>query len=152
MIEIIEISEKIELMEEAINFFWKQWGNSKNYSFYKDSIVNSTDPNKDLSKFYLALQGEKIVGIYAILRNDLISRQDLVPWIGCLYVTPDARGHSLGSKLLEHAKEQAKSKGFEKLYLCTTLENYYEKYGWQYDGIGYYFNGEETKIYSINIQ
>ncbi len=110
--------------------------------------MNSLDPSIDLSKFYIAVQGETIIGSYALLRNDLISRQDLMPWLGCLYINPEARGNKAGATLLQHAVEQTNQKGYDRLFLCTSLENYYEKYGWQYVDYGYYINGDAAKIYS----
>jgi len=38
------------------------------------------------------LDGERVAGCCALLTNDLISRQDLWPWLACLYVEPDYRG------------------------------------------------------------
>lgn len=35
-------------------------------------------------------------------------------------------------------------KGFENLYLCTDLEGYDEKYGWNYIKKAYFTNGEST--------
>jgi N-acetylglutamate synthase-like GNAT family acetyltransferase len=102
----------------------------------------------DLSKFFIAVQGEKIIGSCALLRNVLISWQDLVPWFGCLFISPEARGNNTGAVMLQHALEQTRLKGYERLYLSTTLVNYYEKYGWQYFAEGYYLNGDATKIYS----
>lgn len=148
MIEIVEVSQRTDLIDDAIEYFWNKWGNSKNYNFYKDSIINSLDPSIDLSKFYISLQGDSIIGSYALLRNDLISRQDLVPWFACLYINPEVRGQKVGALLLNHAVDQARQKGYERLYLSTALENFYEKYGWEYVDQGYYFNGEATKIYS----
>ncbi|OXM82286.1 GNAT family N-acetyltransferase [Paenibacillus rigui] len=82
-----------------------------------------------------------------MVQQALISRQDLFPWLACLYISPDYRGKAIGRKLLEHGITISKGKGYNKLYLCTTLDNYYERYGWEYFDKGYYLNGEETKIY-----
>lgn len=85
--------------------------------------------DRDLPIFYIALENESIIGTYALLRNDLISRQDIFPWLACLYVSPGHRGRRIGSRLLKHALEEAEKKGHSKLYLCTDLTGYYEKYG-----------------------
>jgi GNAT superfamily N-acetyltransferase len=147
MIEIFELNQKQERLEEAILYFWKQWGTENNFSFYKDCMIHSLQSDVILPKFYIALMNDEIVGTYAILRNDLISRQDLEPWFACLFVYPDYRGQELGIILQKHACEEMKEKGFTKLYLATTLKDYYEKYGWNYMNEGYYFNGDKTKIY-----
>ncbi|WP_423055741.1 GNAT family N-acetyltransferase [Bacillus atrophaeus] len=89
---------------------------------------------------------------YALLRNDLISRQDLFPWLACLFVVPKLRGNEIGCALLRHALKEAHRKGFENLYLCTDLEGYYEKYGWVYIKNGYIFNGEPAKLYKKAVE
>ncbi|MDF2649447.1 MAG: acetyltransferase [Paenibacillus sp.] len=146
--KIYEVSQRMELIHDSIEYFWDKWGDSKNYNFYKDSIMNSLDPGVDLSKFYIALTEDTIIGSYALLRNDLISRQDLVPWFACFYVDPNYRGKKVGAVLLDHAAEQAKLKEYNRIFLSTTLENYYEKYGWEFVDYAYYINGDRTKVYS----
>ncbi len=145
--EIIELKNRRDLLEAAVDFIWEQWGTEGNYSFYYNCMLHSLETESDLPRFYLALKDDKIIGSYAMLRNDLISRQDLTPWFACLYIIPEFRGNGLGNILLEHAREEARNKGYENLYLCTDLDGYYEKYGWEFLDKGYIFNGEPTKIY-----
>jgi N-acetylglutamate synthase-like GNAT family acetyltransferase len=106
----------------------------------------------DLPRFYIAVQNNSIVGTYALLRNDLISRQDLYPWLACLYVVPELRGNRVGSILLKHAIKETGGLGLPKLYLSTDLEGYYEKYGWTLLTTGYIFNGDATKIYEAAVK
>ena len=147
MIEICELNQRMDLLDEAVAFFWKQWGNDSNYKFYEDCIIHSCSCESDLPRFFIALRDSMIVASYALLRNDLISRQDLSPWFGCLYTVPEFRGNRIGSMMLEHAAGEAVRKGYKKLYLYTDLEGYYEKYGWVYSDDGYTYRGIKTKIY-----
>lgn len=145
--EIIELKDRKELFDEAVEFFWKQWGSEENYKFYYDCMLYSLDTPNELPRFYLAIENNKMIGSYALLRNDLISRQDLTPWFACLLIIPEYRGQGLGSVLLEHALRETKQKGYETLYLNTNLTGYYEKYGWDFAGEGYIFTGDPAKIY-----
>ncbi|MFF2015847.1 GNAT family N-acetyltransferase [Paenibacillus sp. NPDC058177] len=148
MYEIVALNERMDLFEQAVTLFWEEWGSETNYPFYYDCMKHSCQPDQSLPKFYLALQQDSsIVGTYALLRNDLISRQDLFPWLACLYVAPEFRGNSFGAVLLQHALDETHKMGHNSLYLCTDLEHYYEKYGWSYLSEGFIFNGERTKIY-----
>lgn len=149
--KIIEISKRPDLLEEAINFFWKCWGNEHNHNFYKDCIVHSLDEKNDLPKFYIGMKDEKIIATYALITNDLISRQDLMPWLACLFVKEHARNKGYAEQLLKHGIEQAQSKGFKEIYLSTDLENFYERKGWTYICDGYGFSGGKDKIYSYKI-
>lgn len=147
--QIFELSEKPERLEEAINYFWKQWGNDSNHNFYSDCIRHSLEEKNAIPKFYIGMEADKIVASYAIITNDLISRMDLFPWLACLYVDESYRKRGYAEELLSHGIAQTKSKGYENLYLSTDLVNFYERKGWTESGIGYNYSGDKIKIYSI---
>jgi GNAT superfamily N-acetyltransferase len=146
-ITITELSAKKELLSEAIQYFWTCWGNENNFHFYRDCIENSLNNPHDVPKFYVALDDNRIIGSYALLINDLISRQDLKPWLACLYTEPDYRGKGIAGMLLNHGLEQTKAMGYPKLYLYTDLEGFYEKKGWEHICNGFITNGNEHRIY-----
>ncbi|OXM16129.1 GNAT family N-acetyltransferase [Paenibacillus herberti] len=150
MIEIYSLKDKTEDFERAVQLFWDQWGTENNFPFYHDCILHSMKTDSDLPSFFIAKMDESIIGTYALLRNDLISRQDLFPWLACLYVAPEYRGQGIGSKLLQHARQETGKKGYNNLYLSTDLNGYYEKYGWVHSSSGYIFTGDETKIYEAS--
>ena len=150
MIKIIRIEKSNEMFNDAVNFFWKQWGNNENRHFYEDCMKHAD--SKDVPLFYIAIHNEDIVGSYAILRTDLVSRQDLIPWFACLYVSPTYRGKNIGQKLLEHGKLQAKKIGYQKLYLSTNLEHYYERYGWRHTNNTCSIDGTMLKVYEHEIK
>lgn len=144
---IVEIQQQMDLFDKAINVFWEQWGNEHNYKFYQDCMIHSCKTTDEIPRFYIALKNECIIGTFALIRNDLNSRQDLYPWLACLYVDPDYRGKEIGSQLLQHAIQETSNKGFEKLYLSTDLEGYYEKYGWMHLGEVHGVSGSSLKLY-----
>ena len=142
------INKNSSLLEKGIEYFWKQWGSESNFNFYKDCIENSTSDDKSLPKFYLMLDEDKIIGSYALLRNDLISRQDLFPWFACLFVNESYRNQGLANELIKHGINESRKGRFATLYLSTELNDFYEKKGWQYYSKGYTASGESIKIYS----
>jgi len=148
--KIIELSQRKDLLDAAIKYFWNCWGNDSNYIFYKDCIIHSLNAKNALPKFFLALEDNKIIGSYALITNDLISRQDLMPWFACLFVNENKRSQGIAELLLKDGLHQARAKGFDTLYLSTDLENFYENKGWTYFSQGYNFSGEAAKIYSKN--
>jgi N-acetylglutamate synthase-like GNAT family acetyltransferase len=152
MITIIDIREHPEMQKDAVQYFWKQWGSQSNYNFYRDCIERSCDTQSDIPRFYLALENNKIIGSYALLRSDLNSRQDLYPWFACLYVEPEYRGKNIGGQLQNHAVDQARLKGYEYLYLCTDLTGYYEKTNWRFIDKAYSIFDDETKIYANELR
>ena len=142
------ITKESNLLEKGTEYFWKQWGTESNFNFYKDCIENSISDNKSLPKFYLMLDKDKIIGSYALLTNDIISRQDLMPWFACLYVDENYRNLGLAERLIRHGLNESQKKGFKTLYLSTDLIDFYEKKEWNYLSNGYGVNGNKIKIYS----
>ncbi|MFD1851605.1 GNAT family N-acetyltransferase [Oceanobacillus bengalensis] len=145
--QIVELQEKNRLFEKAVKVFWEEWGNEHNYKFYEDAMIHSCSITSGIPRFYVAIEKEEIIGTYALLRNDLNSRQDLCPWLACLFVKEEYRGREIGSKLLQHSLKEAAKKGYDKLYLSTDLDGYYEKYGWRNSGVVYGVSGGHIKLY-----
>lgn len=100
MLEISELSQRRDLFDEAVEVFWKQWGNQQNYKFYQDCMLHSCHTTDEIPRLYLALLNGSIFGTYALIRNDLNNRQDLFPWLACLYVNPEYRGSKLDPTFL----------------------------------------------------
>jgi len=125
--KIEQLQKGGNIVDEGIHYFWKHWGNESNFNFYNDCIKNSFADTPSLPAFYVLLDGPKIIGSYALLTNDLISRQDLMPWFACLQVNEDHRNKGFAKKLIQHGQDEAKKRGFSALYLSTTLNNFYEK-------------------------
>lgn len=145
--KIIEVSNKVEIIDKAVDYFWKCWGNENNFKFYQDCVMNSTDNNKLLPKFYIVIENDNIIASYALLTNDIISRQDLFPWFACLFVNPEHRNKGIADKLLKHGLSETAQKGFKYLYLSTDLENFYERKGWTHFTNGFNIFDTEIKIY-----
>lgn len=145
--EIVRLHSSSDQLEEGIQFFWKCWGSESNFSFYQDCILHSLQDANTLPNFYLLLDQEKIVGSYALLTNDIISRQDLFPWFACLYVVEDQRGKGLAGQLLEHGLHETRRLGFEHLYLSTDLIGFYEKKGWQLLTQAFGVGGDAFNVY-----
>ena len=113
--KIIRLQERSDLIDLAIDVFWEQWGSEDNFKLYEDCIRQSLKNEDELPLFYILLNEDEIIGAYALLRNDMNSRQDLCPWLACLYVHPDHRGRKIGKQLLSHAIEEASRIGYDDL-------------------------------------
>lgn len=90
------------------------------------------------------LNGDKFISILGLVENNCLlgfialfkyeDGQDrkLTPWYASMYVKKEYRGNGY-SKILNNAiLKEAKELGYDKLYLKTDLENYYEKFGAKY--------------------
>jgi len=83
---------------------------------------------------FVMFDGDIPVGMYQFVREDLFVRPDLCPWLANLYITGEYRGRGLGRRLIESVKDNAARclPGEECLYLFTTHEGLYERYGWSF--------------------
>ena len=68
-------------------------------------------------------------GFISIFPTDGNERKDLSPWYATMYVKKEYRGNGYSKLLNDAILKEAKKRGFSKIYLKTTLENYYEKWG-----------------------
>lgn len=152
MAQIINVRDHKPGLEAAASYIHGKWGRPQNFDFYLDCVVHSSLSEQALPRFYLMVEGDLVIGCYALLTNDLISRQDLLPWLACLYVEKPCRGRALGGRLLEHGVSEARRLGFEKVYLTTNHDGYYEKYGWVRMEDGFNLFGERGRIYFFDLR
>jgi GNAT superfamily N-acetyltransferase len=81
----------------------------------------------------VATDGDLCVGTVSIFVHDLVSRQDLTPWLAALYVDAAHRDRGIGGALVGRLVEVAGGLGIRKLYLHTeTASGYYRRKGWRF--------------------
>jgi N-acetylglutamate synthase-like GNAT family acetyltransferase len=146
MVKVINLKDYAPL-HEAVLYYHSKWGDENNFQFFQDAINHSSNRKTGLPRFYLLLKDGRIIGCCGLIINDFISRHDLYPWLCGLYIEENERGRALGSLLMEHAEKEAAKAGFKTVYLTTSHDHYYEKYGWIRMEDGYEPSGEVTKIY-----
>lgn len=134
----------------AVKYLQAKWA-VESAPVYADCVSHALSTACALPQWYLLMDGARAIGCAGLITNDFISRMDLWPWLCALYVEPDSRGHAYGALLLERARGDALAAGFERLYLCTELTGYYEKYGFTFVGMGYHPWGESSRIYEAGL-
>jgi GNAT superfamily N-acetyltransferase len=79
----------------------------------------------------VAVRDGQLLGGAALAREDLAGREDLGPWLACVFVTPQARGQGIAEALVEGVCARARREGVGRLYLHTQdRAEYYAKRGW----------------------
>ena len=73
-----------------------------------------------------------LIGFISIFPNDGNERKDLSPWYETMYVKEEYRGKGYSKILNDAILKEAKRRNIKKIYLKTTLKNYYEKFGAKY--------------------
>jgi len=104
------ITKESDLLKRGVQYIWKHWGNKSNFNLCRDCIENSVSENESIPKFYLMLDEDKIIGCYPLLKNDIISRQDLMPWFTCLYVEENYKNQGLAKELINHGLKESQKK------------------------------------------
>lgn len=153
MLAIYDIKDKKEYIREVAELTQKEWG-SKTNSVEEFNIKVDNKISKIISslndKYYcklILLDDEKLIGFISIFPTDGEERCDLTPWYATMYIKEEYRGKGYSKILNDAILEEAKKRGFEKLYLKSELVNYYEKFGAKY--MENLKNGE--KLYYIEI-
>jgi len=114
---------------------------------YLDVLSHSLTPGR-LPLAAVAVEDGEVIGAVGIFIADLLSRQDLRPWLACLAVRKDRQGKGVGTALQAFALDCCRLLGYETVYLYTTLDGYYERTGWRYLCSGCEEDGSAVKIYS----
>ncbi len=153
MLHIYNIKDKPEYIEEVAMLTQKEWGD-KNLS--EDEF--RVRVNKKINKIYslldnpyycklVLLDDTVLVGFISIFEYDGDERLDLKPWYATMFVKEEFRGNGYSKILNDAILDDARERGFSRLYLKSDLVNYYEKFGAKY--IEDLSNGE--KLYFIEL-
>ncbi len=148
--EIKPLDQCREYEELVVQWLWKEFGNEKNYKRYEMIIRHSMDPD-NLPQTFVAMKEGRAVATVGLWRCDLMSRQDLFPWLASLYVDPAYRHRGIGKKLQQFILDYCKKQQYSKVYLYTDLVNYYEKTGWEQLDYGWTEDMEKVRIYQYKL-
>lgn len=128
--EIVRLTDRPEMKEQAAWWFHKKWNIPS--EAYMESMEDCLKGMKPVPQWYMALEGERIIGGLGVIENDFHDRKDLAPNICAVYTEEDRRGNGIAGALLNYACVDMKKKGIDTLYLITDHTSFYERYGWEF--------------------
>jgi len=131
MITIRNIVPKTHETFLVSKWLWSKWGTEKNLNYWVSWVESSTF-TECIPQTFVALEEGNILGTVSLWRCDLQSRQDIFPWLGGLYVDESHRKKGIGAALQEHAFDIAIALGYDKLYMFTEINGYFDRFGWIY--------------------
>lgn len=137
--------------EQVTEWLWRAFGGDTLPQAFFASIVEHSRTAGALPVTFIAVENETLLGTVGLWRCDLISRQDLYPWMAALYVAPEARGKGLAGKLQQHVIEYARTLGYCELFLYSACRDFYERYGWQYIGEGLDYPATAVSLYRYDL-
>lgn len=127
---IIRLIDRPELKERAARWFHDKWGIP--LEAYTESMEDCLRAENPVPQWYVAMEGERIVGGLGVIENDFHDRKDLAPNVCAVYTEEDRRGNGIAGALLRCVCADMKVRGIETLYLVTDHTSFYERYGWEF--------------------
>ena len=129
MFTYITLRERPALEQAAAEWFHSKWGVPE--SAYLECMDEYLAEKTEYG-WYLALDGEKIVGGLGVIENDFHDRKDLFPNVCAVFTEEDYRKRGIAGALLNMAVEDLRAHGVSPVYLVTDHTGFYERYGWEF--------------------
>ncbi|WON77987.1 GNAT family N-acetyltransferase [Serratia sp. UGAL515B_01] len=146
MIRIVKLADYPQHQQQVIDWQWQAFGCDNSRAFFA-SIVAISLRQEGLPITFIALQGDKPVATVGLWRCDLISRQDLTPWLAALYVEESHRGSGLALQMQQYVQDHSRRAGFKELYLYAEFAGYYERHGWNHIGDALDYPDRPVRLY-----
>ena len=127
---IVRLSDRPEMKETMARWFHEKWGIPLNaYLESMDECLRNISP---VPQWYVAMDGQRILGGLGVIENDFHNRKDLAPHVCAVYTEEAHRGQGIAGALLNFVYSDMKAKGIEPLYLLTDHTGFYERYDWEF--------------------
>ncbi|MCM0239827.1 GNAT family N-acetyltransferase [Bacteroides fragilis] len=153
MIQYYNLADRIQYFSIVVDWLYEEWGDRKNNNrIYWESWVKSSLSKDDIPQTYIVLEKEEIIGTFSLWRCDLQSRQDLFPWLGGIFVKKEMRGKGVGIYIQNAAQIALRKLGYNRAYLFTDLNGFYEKTGWVFIDNIPDEKGNMVRLYSLMIK
>lgn len=91
---ILPLHAAPQFTQQVIDWIWNAFGEGMPRAFFQSIVEHSLTPG-ELPLTFIAVEEDRLLGTVGLWRCDLISRQDLHPWLAALYVDEAARGNGL---------------------------------------------------------
>ncbi len=104
------------------------------------------------TKVFLLTDKQQLVSFCTLAEEDDVRDTGLSPWIGFVYTFPEYRGHRYMGLLLDYAYATARDNGARHIYISTDKNGLYEKYGYSLYQMMKDMNGEDSRVYRIDVK
>lgn len=128
--KIIRLSKQPEIKDRVAQWFHEKW--QIPLEAYLESMEECLAGKGAVPQWYVAVEGDRIIGGMGVIENDFHDRKDLAPNVCAVYTEEDRRGRGIAGALLNDVCEDMKDRGIDTLYLLTDHDSFYERYGWEF--------------------
>ena len=144
-----------ENLDRITQWMLDWWGEEDglNFESVRCYMGHSFQKERFPQTYGLFLNG-KIFGMFQFTLEDLMIRPDIYPWLANVYVDEKHRGKGFGRELLKQVESEAKKLPFEEIFLYTSHNGLYEKFGWKYvsDIDTHHKVPRIQKLYKLNLK
>jgi GNAT superfamily N-acetyltransferase len=147
------LAENLHCLEQIAEWCCKEWPWYYNngelaeaISYHRKTAQKSTIPFS-----LVALERNRLIGTISVIEEDMETRPELTPWLGCLFVDPSFRGGGIATALIKEAVRLAAKHKITKLYAWTeTLGSTLSANKWQFieDTV---YRDKKVKIYYLDL-
>ena len=125
--EIINISNNKKYLKEYAKLCYYEWSSKeKSLKSYINSKLNNT--NSNIISVLALIDNHTLIGFISLFKEDDDTLTNLTQWYATMYVKKEYRNKGYSKLLNDALLKEAKSLGYKKVYLKSTLVNYYEKF------------------------
>ena len=149
--KIALLADHTDLLATLADWYANEWEPYYGANGPGDALADLTSRcNRDTIPIGLiALDGDQALGVVAL---DLDVATNLTPSVVGLLVTGKYRGRGVAAKLLDSATHLAKSIGYSRLYISTTvLGGHLARKGWHTLRAARFINDEKGFVYVRNL-
>nr|WP_305145040.1 GNAT family N-acetyltransferase [Anaerotignum propionicum] len=116
------------------SWFYHWWGKQEGFSSDKmEAYVLHSLCEDRIPQTYILLADEELIGVYQLSVMDIDVRPDIYPWLINVYIDKPHRGKGYLNLLMKSAKDNCQQLGIKQIFLYTTHEGLYEKYGLRFE-------------------
>lgn len=128
--DMLSLSDYPELLDSMAAWFHQTWGIPE--EAYRESMEDCLNTDGPVPRWYVIMDGERIIGGLGVIENDFHLRRDLTPNVCAVYVEEEYRKQGIAGWMLNRVCSEYHSMGIDTLYLATEHTSFYERYGWEF--------------------
>lgn len=118
---------------EIAQWYYDEWvdaSSPRTLDDLENEIRERVSLGAEIPHYYVALDNDRLCGVFELKYRENISYPDYVHWLGSVYVNPVTRGKGVAANMVRHAKMRASELDIKEFYLqCDEkLVSMYEKH------------------------
>lgn len=133
--EIVSLADNRDFIAELAEFQHAEWKHLNPLLTVEGraKAIAEAAGREGIPSIFIAVSGSQLVGSAALVKNDMITKPDLSPWLAAVYVKEVFRHQGVATKLIARCEIEATRSNAKTWYLYTEFAStLYEKLGWNH--------------------